>query len=165
MSSKKMEKGLSEQVDKEFYSALLYLSMSGYFESENLPGFATWMRLQYQEELAHALRLFDFILRNGGRPTLGALKKPSADFKGPHAVMAAALKHEKAITTSINKLYELAVAEKDWPTQVELQWFITEQTEEEQTVGEIVAQLEMVGNDGPALLMMDRDMSGRESKA
>ncbi len=156
-----MVAGINDQVAKEFYAAYLYLSMAAYCDGKNLPGFAHWMRMQFQEELGHALRLFDFVLERGGQAELQAIDKPPVDFGSPLDVMKAALAHEQKVTASINRLYELADKEKDYPTQLMLQWFITEQVEEERSVGDIIAQLELAGDGGPALLMMDRQLAGR----
>ncbi len=159
--SKAMVAGINDQVAKEFYAAYLYLSMAAYCDGKNLPGFAHWMRMQFQEELGHALRLFDFVLERGGQAELQAIDKPPVDFGSPLDVMKAALAHEQKVTASINRLYELADKEKDYPAQLMLQWFITEQVEEERSVGDIIAQLELAGDGGPALLMMDRQLAGR----
>jgi ferritin len=156
-----MVAGINDQVAKEFYAAYLYLSMAAYCDGKNLPGFAHWMRMQFQEELGHALRLFDFVLERGGQAELQAIDKPPVDFGSPLDVMKAALAHEQKVTASINRLYELADKEKDYPAQLMLQWFINEQVEEERSVGDIIAQLELAGDGGPALLMMDRQLAGR----
>jgi ferritin len=161
MHSKAVEAGINDQIGREFYSAYLYLSMSAFFEAQNFPGFAHWMRLQYQEEISHAERLVDFITNRGGRLVLQALDKPPHDFKGPLAGMEQALAHEQEVTEAIHRLYELAVKEKDYPTQLELQWFITEQVEEERTVSDIIAQVNMAGDSPPGLLMIDRQLAAR----
>lgn len=161
MHSKAVEAGLNDQIAKEFYAAYLYLSMSAFFESENLPGFAHWMRLQYREETSHAERLLDFLANRGGRVVLQAIDKPPKDFKGPLAGMSEALKHEREVTATIHRLYELAVQEKDYATQLELQWFISEQVEEERTVSDIIAQLKLAGDSAPGLLMIDRHLAAR----
>jgi ferritin len=137
--------------------------MSAYLDGENLPGFAAWMRAQYQEELTHALRLFDFLLEVGAKVELQEIGKPPAIYKGPLDVMKKALAHEQKVTASINKLYEIALKEKHYNAQLMLQWFISEQLEEEKTVGDIIAQLELIGDNGPALLMMDRELGSRGS--
>ncbi len=161
MLSKPVIAGINEQIAKEFSAAYLYLSMNAHFEVQNLPGFAHWMRLQYQEEVAHALRLFDFLTEHGARVELQAIEKPPTGFKSPLAVMEDVLKHEQRVTAEINKLYELADAERDYPAQLMLQWFITEQTEEEKSVSDIISRLKLAGESGPALLMLDRELAGR----
>jgi ferritin len=163
--SKAMVAGINDQVAKEFYAAYLYLSMAAYCDAKNLAGFAHWMRMQHQEELSHALRLFDFLLERGERVALQGIEKPPTDFGSPLDVMKAALAHEQKVTASINELYELADKEKDYPTQLMLQWFINEQVEEERSVGDIIAQLELAGDSGAALLMMDRQLAGRRPEA
>ena len=121
--------------------------------------------MQYQEELGHAMKLFDFMLDNGGHIVLKALAKPPSQFKGALAVMKETLKHEQKVTGAITKLYELTVKEKDYPAQILLQWFISEQTEEEKTVGDIIAQMKMVGDSGSGLLLIDQHLAGRAVSA
>ena len=162
MPAKGVVAGINDQIAKEFYAAYLYLAMAAYCDAESLPGFAHWMRMQYDEELGHALRLFDFLLERGERVQLKAIEKPPLEFGSPLEVIKATLIHEKKVTASINKLYETAVKEKEYPAQLMLQWFINEQVEEERSVGDIIAQLEMAGDSGPALLMMDRQLGSRQ---
>ena len=164
MPATNIVKAINDQIAMELGAAHTYLSMSAYLDGENLPGFASWMRSQYEEELTHALRLFDFLLEIGEKVELQQVAKPAATFKGPLDVMKKALGHEQKVTKSINKLYEIALKEKHYTAQLMLQWFINEQLEEEKTVGDIIAQLELVGNNGPALLMMDRELGGRGSE-
>jgi ferritin len=164
MPAKGVVAGINDQIAKEFYAAYLYLAMAAYCDAESLPGFAHWMRMQYDEELGHALRLFDFLLERGERVQLKAIDKPPLKFGSPLEVIKATLAHEKKVTASINKLYETAVKEKDYPAQLMLQWFINEQVEEERSVGDIIAQLEMAGDSGPALLMMDRQLASRQAE-
>ena len=165
MSSNTVVKAMNDQVAMEFHAAYLYLSMAGYLESENLPGFASWMRMQYQEEVTHALRFFDFLLEAGDKVELQAIPKPVASFKGPLDVFKKALAHEKRVMASITKIYETAVKAKDYPAQIMLQWFINEQQEEERTASDIIAKLELVGDNGPALLMLDRELGSRGREA
>ncbi len=161
MLKKSVEKALNDQVKAEFDSAYAYLAMSAYCEAMNLGGFATWMRLQYEEEMAHAMRLFDFVNTRGGTVTLQAIAKPAANFGKPLNLFKEALKNEQKVTGLINKLYALAVKENDYPTQVELQWFISEQVEEEKSAGDILEQLKLVGDDGASLHRMDRILAKR----
>jgi len=161
MLSKKVEKALNDQVAHEFYAAYLYLAMMTYFDGRSLTGFAQWMRMQAQEEVEHAMKLLDFLLDRGGQVELQALGKPPSEFESPIAVMKAALGHEQKVTGLIHDLYELAVAEKDYPTKVLLQWFIDEQVEEEKSAGEIVDQLELVGDSVSALLVIDERLGRR----
>lgn len=163
MLTKSVEAGLNEQMAMEFHAAHVYLSMAAYFEGESLNGFSKWMRMQHEEELMHAKRLFDFILNNGGRVKLQAIAEPPTEFSGPLQIMEQSLAHERKVTASINKLYALAVKEDDYPTQVEMQWFINEQSEEERTLGDNVARLKLAGDNGAALLMLDAELGGRRS--
>ena len=161
MPSKSTYDGINNQIAMEFHAAYLYLSMAAYFEGENLPGFAAWMRHQHQEEVSHAMRLFDFLVDSGVKVELQAIAKPAAKFAGPLDVMKKALAHEKKVTASITKLYETAQKEKHYPAQLMLEWFVKEQQEEERTAGDIIAKLERAGTNGPAMLMMDRVMGSR----
>ena len=163
MLSKTLEGALNQQINAEFYSAFIYLSMSTYFESANLEGFAHWMRVQYQEELGHGLKLVDFVNDRTGRVALEAIAKPLVDFKSPLDVMEQTLKHEQEVTASINRLYELAIKENDYPAQVMLQWFINEQVEEEKTADSILQQLKIIGADGTGLLMLDNRIGSRQA--
>jgi ferritin len=165
MPTKAVESAINDQIAKEFYSAHLYLSMAAWFEDRNLPGFAQWMRVQNDEERAHAMRLFDYLIEAGGRVRLKALEAPPTDFTSPLKVMEASLAHEKKVTASIRKLYELADKEKDYGTQLHLQWFISEQQEEEKNVGDVIAQLKLAGKDNVALLMIDRELGARGPEA
>ncbi len=162
MLTGKVQDAINDQISREFYSAFLYLSMSGYFEANDLPGFASWMRSQYQEELAHAGRLFDFVVDTGGRPRIAAVDQPPHDFDSPLAVMEEALSHEREITQAIHRLYELSTQEKCYSAEVEMQWFIKEQLEEEKTVSDIVAQLRMAGDNGAALFLLDKELGARQ---
>ncbi len=159
-----VQDALNEQIQREFYAAYLYLSMSAYFESLNLPGFARWLRVQSQEEVEHAMRIFNFVNERGGRVVLKAIPQPPAEFESPLAAMQAALDHERRVTGYINELYELALQEKDYPTQVMLHWFIEEQVEEEQITGQVVERLKVIGDDPAALLVMDNVMAQREEE-
>jgi ferritin len=156
-----VENAINKQVTREFYASYLYLAMMAYFEAESLGGFAHWMRLQAQEENGHAMKLVDFLIDRGGRVELQAIDKPPRDFDSPLGVMKAALEHERKVTAWINELYELAVAERDYPAQVMLQWFIAEQVEEEKSAGDIIDQLEIAGSAGSALLMVDARLGQR----
>ncbi|MGH7460488.1 MAG: ferritin, partial [Longimicrobiales bacterium] len=141
----------------------LYLSMSAYFERTNLPGFATWMKVQAQEEVVHGMKLFDFINDRGGRVLLKQIDGPPTEFESSQDVFEQALKHEQAVTKMIHNLYEIAEQAHDFATQVALQWFITEQVEEEKSADLVVEQLKMIGNDRPALLMLDRELGSRQA--
>ncbi|MDH4070296.1 MAG: ferritin [Ignavibacteria bacterium] len=161
MKSKKLLKALNDQIQFEFSSAYSYLAMAAYFESQNLPGFAHWMIMQYQEETAHAMKLFGYVHDRGGQVTLQAIDQPEARFKSPLDVFEKVLAHEQEVSKSINALYELAGRENDYPTVVTLQWFITEQVEEEKTAQEVLEQVRIIGNHGVSLLMLDRQLGTR----
>ena len=156
---------LNRQVTAELHAAYLYLSMAAWFEARNLSGFAAWMRMQSKEEIAHAMKIFDFVNERGGQVELGAIDAPPSDYASPVDVFRKALGHEQKVTGMINDLYELALAEKDYPAQVMLQWFIEEQVEEEDTAGTIVDQLEMIGDHAGSLFVLDRQMASRGEHA
>lgn len=161
MFSAKLQDALNRQINHELFSAHLYLSMAAHFETASLSGFAQWMRIQHQEETAHALKLFDFMNDRGGRVTLYSIQQPPVEFESPLSVMQQALEHEQEVTRQIHELYELARAEKDHPTHVMLEWFIVEQIEEEKTATDIVERLKLIGDDGVGLLMIDSTLGAR----
>jgi ferritin len=161
MINKTMQDAINEQIKHEFYSAYLYLSMAANCEAANLSGFGNWMRVQHQEETAHAMKLFDHVIDRGGRVTLQAIDQPPAEFQSQLEMMQLVVGHERKVTGLIHRLYDLAVKESDPATQVLLQWFITEQVEEEKTAGQIAEQLKMIGDQGVALLMLDRELGTR----
>ncbi len=163
MIPKTVLEALRAQIQKELYSAYYYLSMSAHFVSVNLPGFAHWTRKQFEEETSHGMKIFDYIHDRGGRVVLEAIDKPPAEFKSPLDVMTKVLEHERSVTTSINALYELAVREKDYPTQIMLEWFIKEQVEEERSVDDVINMLKMVGDAPAGLVMLDRQLASRGS--
>jgi ferritin len=161
MLSKTLQDAMNEQIKNELYSAYLYLSMSAYCEAANLPGFAHWMRMQAQEEEAHAMKFYDFIYERGGRVVLQAIDQPPVEFPSPLAVFEQTLEHEQKVTAMIHDLYTLAVEEKDYASQAFLQWFVTEQVEEEDSASQILETLKMIGDKGHALLMLDRQLGSR----
>jgi ferritin len=163
MLGKKVQDAINEQIKNELYSGYLYLAMSAYFEAKNLPGFAHWMRMQAEEEQEHALKFFDFVNDRGARVVLQAIDQPPVEWESPLAVFEQTLEHEQKVTGLINQLYELALEENDYPTQVMLQWFIDEQVEEEKNATGIVETLRLAGDKGQALIMMDRAL-GRRGK-
>lgn len=164
MLSKSVQNALNKQLNNELYSSYIYLSMSAYFQAANLPGFAHWMTVQSKEENKHAMKFYSHIIENGGRVILEAVEKPATDYKSPLDVMKKALEQEKKVTASINAIYELAQKEKDYPTQVMLQWFITEQVEEEKTASDIIEMLKMIGEAPAGLIMADRQLGAREGE-
>lgn len=163
MISKKMEAAINEQVNKEFYSAYLYLAISAYCQTIGLPGFAKWMRFQYQEEIMHVTKMYDYILNQGGQVHLKAIEEPAREYGSPVDVFEHTLAHEQFITQSINTLMGLAVDERDYATQTFLQWYVSEQVEEEANVNDILAPLRMVGNDKSGLMMIDRQLATRQA--
>ena len=163
MFSKKIQDEMNTQIQRELEAAYIYLSMAAYFDSVNLPGAAHWMRAQYQEEVEHAMKFYDFIYDRGGRVLLQAIGQPPAEFASALDVFEKALAHEQKVTGHINYLYALAVAEKDYASQTFLQWFIDEQVEEENSAGDIVETLKMIGDKGHAMFMLDRHLGQREA--
>ena len=163
--NRKIEEALNRQIQNEFYSSYVYLSMSGYSDSQNLPGFAAWMRAQSEEERGHAMRLFDYVQNRGGRVRLAGIDQPQLDFESPKVMFEEALRQEQSVTRTIHELYRLAQEEKDYPTEVELQWFVQEQVEEEKTILDILAQLAMIGDHPAALVMLDHRLGGRTDEA
>lgn len=161
MLSQTVQDGINQQIALEFSSEFVYLSMAAHFEHENLPGFANWMRIQSGEEHLHAMKLFDFVNDRGGRVVLQALPQPPVEFGLPVEIMQTALGHEQKVTAAINNLYGLAMKENDYAAVVMLQWFVNEQVEEEKTATAIVEQLKRIANDGPALIMLDRELATR----
>lgn len=161
MISDAMQKAINEQINKELYSSYLYLSMAAYFEGNNLPGFAKWMYVQADEERGHGMKLFEHLVERGGRVTLAPIAGPQTAWKTNLEVFKQVQSHEAAVTASINTLYEVALDEKDYPAQVLLQWFITEQVEEEKNAADIVQQLELIDARGTAVLMLDHQLGKR----
>lgn len=162
MMSKTMQDALNGQMKHEFYSSYLYLSMSAYCDRMNLPGLARWMRAQAEEETKHAMKIFDHVLDRGGKVELHELGRPPADFASPRDVFEQAYRHEQQVTASINKVYGLAMDERDFASTGFLDWFVQEQVEEEKTSGLLAEQLRMVGEDRPGLLMLDRELGQRK---
>jgi len=163
MISKSMQDAINEQIKNELYSAYLYLSMSAHFEGLNLNGFAKWLRIQAEEELGHAMKFFDYIHERGGQVILKALDQPPAEWKSNMDVFEQVLAHEQKITAMINKLYEQALKENDYPSQILLQWYINEQVEEEKNATQIIENLKLIDAHGTAVLMLDRELGKRES--
>ncbi len=162
MPSKKMASALNQQIQSEFYSAYLYLSMSAYCQEIHLDGFSHWLQVQSKEEIDHAMRLYNYLNNRGGRVILQAIDRPPESFKSPRRMFEQILKHEQAISTAVHKLYELAQNEKDYATEVELQWFIKEQVEEEKSAGDILQKLTLIGDQPATLLMMDHHLGARQ---
>lgn len=161
MLSKAMQDAINEQVRDELYSAYLYLSMAAYFEATSLPGFAAWMRAQSQEEVTHAMKLFDFVNERGGRVELHAIEQPPVEFESPRDIFETTYEHEQKVTGLIHDLYGLALEENDYAAQVMLHWFIDEQVEEEDSVSQILDTLERIGDKDQGLIMLDRELGQR----
>ncbi len=164
MLSKSIQDAINDQINKELFSSYLYLAMSSYYAESNLSGFASWMRVQSSEEYAHAMKFYGYIIERNGHVDLESIDKPQAKFKSPVDVFRQVLDHEQKVTAMINKLYELAIKEKDYPTQIMLEWFITEQLEEEKSAGDILEQLKMIGDSPVSIIMMDRQLAARASR-
>jgi len=164
MITKAMQDAVNEQINKELFSSYLYLSMAAYFEDKNLPGFARWLRVQEVEEREHGMKFYDFLVDRGGRVELKAIAAPQKEWKSSLEVFKEVQAHETHVTASINALYELALKEKDYPAQVLLQWFISEQVEEEKNAADIVAQLELIDAHGTAVLMLDKTLGKRSGE-
>jgi len=161
MIGKKIENAMNEQIKHETFSAYLYYSMAAYFHSKSLDGMAQWMKAQAQEEFAHALRFFNHINDRGGRIELQALEKPQTEWESPIAAFKAALVHEEFITGKINDLAKLADDENDRAAGIMLQWFVTEQVEEEDSVSTVIDMLGFIGDSGHGILMADRELGSR----
>ena len=164
MFSKKVRGTMNLQIKYELESAYIYISMAAYLDSITLPGMAHWMKLQAQEEVTHAMKFYTFINDRGGRVELQSIDQPPVEFESPLDIFERALAHEQKITGNINDLYALAIEEKDYPSQLLLQWFIDEQVEEERNAGDIVEILKRIGDEGHALLMLDRELAKREAE-
>jgi len=161
MLSEKMREALNTQINKEIYSAYLYLSMAAYCESINLKGFANWMTIQVQEELSHAHKFFNYLPERGGKVNLQPIDGPETEWASPLAVFEHVYEHEQMVTGLINGLVKLARAEEDYATESFLKWFIDEQVEEEASASEVVEKLKLAGNQGGGLFMLDRELGTR----
>lgn len=161
MISEKMTVALNQQINAELYSAYLYLSMSAWFSDKSLTGFANWMQVQFQEEQAHAMKIYDFVLERGGKIEFEAIEKPKTNWQGVLEIVAEVAAHEAHVTGLINELVDLAAREKDHASGIFLQWFVSEQVEEEASVGELLARLKLIGDDSPGLFALDMELAKR----
>lgn len=152
---------LNEQINMEYHSSYSYLAMSKYFLEQNLNGFASWMRIQAQEELIHGMKIFDFVDERDGNIHFSDIKQPRQEWDGPLSVFEDALANERLVSESIYDLVDLSLSERDHATNTFLQWFVAEQVEEEATIKEVIDNLKLVGNDGNGLFLLDRDMAQR----
>jgi len=161
MINKRLEEVINQQINAELYSAYLYLAMAAHCESVNLPGFANWMRVQFQEEQFHAFKFYDYLVSRGGRVKLEAIETPQFEWKSPLAIFEHTLEHEKHVTALLNNIAEVAEEEKDRATRNLMIWFIDEQVEEEGSAEKIIGDLKIVGDNGHGMLMLDREFSTR----
>jgi ferritin len=159
--SAKLEKALNDQINLELSSSYAYLGMAAYFEHTPYTGFSKWMQVQYQEEQGHARKFFKYVAERGGKVTLKALPEPRCAFKSPLEVFEASLGHEQKVSAAICAIYELAAAEKDYPTLSFLKWFLDEQVEEEKNVTEMLTKLQMIGDNRNGLFHLDRQAAKR----
>jgi ferritin len=159
---KKLQKAFNDQIKHELYSAHIYLAMAACFTAKNLPGFAHWMKVQYKEEVAHAMKMLEFLNDRGVRVFLQAIPQPASEFNSSLEIFEETLKHEQKVTSLINALYELAKEVNDHAAVVFLQWFVSEQVEEEKNATEIIQTLKMIKSEGAPLIMLDRELAKRE---
>ena len=163
MLNKEITEALNEQINKEIFSAYLYMSMSAYTNDLALKGFANWFMVQYHEEMFHAMKMYEYVQSQGESVVLKAIDAPQTTFESPLDVFEKTLEHEQVVTRSINDLMNLAIDQRDHATKIFLEWYVTEQVEEEDTANDMIAQLKMIGDDPHALLMMDRELAARAS--
>ncbi len=161
MISERMQQALNGQLNAELYSSYLYMSMAAYFQAINLGGFANWMRVQAQEEHMHAMKFYDFINERGGRVVMKPIDGPPTEWESPIATFEAVLEHEQKVTGLINELVELALAEHDHATNIFLQWFVTEQVEEEDSANDVIQKIKLMGEAQGGLFMLDRELAQR----
>lgn len=161
MLSEKMQAALNEQINKEMFSAYLYMSMSNKADSMGLKGTSNWFMVQYHEEMVHAMKIYEYVNRCGGSVELDTIAKPESDFPSISVMFQKALEHERFITRSINELVDIAVSEKDHATQIFLSWYVTEQVEEEESVNDILQKLKLMGDNPGALYMIDKELEAR----
>lgn len=161
MISKKMEQALNEQLNFEIYSAYVYLAMSAHCESKGLKGFANWFYIQYQEEMTHAMKFYNFILDKSAEVELDAIDKPKKEYTDLIAIFKETLAHEQEVTARIYKLVDMAIDERDHGTNAFLQWFVTEQVEEEASVNQIIDKLKLVEGNGNGVFMLDAELATR----
>jgi len=161
MLSKKLEEALNAQVNAEFWSSYLYLSMSSDFAVKGLTGFANWMNIQFQEEKDHAIKFFNYIISRGGRPDLRPIAEVQKEWASPLEAFQSTLEHEQVVTKLINNLYTLATEDQDYATQSTLKWFIDEQVEEEDNARAIIDKLKMIGDNGYGIYQLDKELALR----
>ncbi len=165
MFNQKMQDAINDQIQRELESAYIYLSMAAYFDSVALPGLAQWMQVQFQEEQFHAQKFYNYVYDRGGRVKLQPIGQPPVEFESPLDAFQVTLAHEQKITGHINDLYALAMEERDFASQMFLNWFVEEQVEEEKNANDIIDVLERIGDNGHALLMLDKELGVRQFTA
>ena len=161
MLTKRIEDELNAQINAEYWSAYFYLSMSAYLGNEGLADASSWFRVQYQEEISHALKFFDYIIERGGKVDLMPIPEVQSEWNGIIDIFEETLKHEQKVTSLINNLMDIAIEEKDHAAKSFLQWYVDEQVEEESGVQTILDQLKMVEGRGNGLFMIDKDLGQR----
>lgn len=161
MISPKIQDALNAQINAEFWSAYLYLAMGMHFEAEGRSGIANWFKIQFKEEQAHAEIFMNYLNSRGGRVVLQPIAEVPESWDSPLAAFGATLAHEQKVTAMINEIYALAEAEHDYATRGKLDWFVSEQVEEEETATQLVDRLKLIGNDGLALYMLDQELASR----
>ena len=161
--NKSAVEAVNDQIQAEFQAAYFYLAYAAKFDVRGLVGFSSWMRKQWEEEIQHGLKFYDFLLRRGASVTLKAIEQPSTDIESPVKVFERVLEHEQKVTAQIHRLYELAQAERDFPLQTLLHWFIDEQVEEEEMASKIVDRLRLIGDSGAELFLLDKELEGRSN--
>jgi ferritin len=161
MINKRMQDAINEQIKFEIYSANLYLSMSAYIEGKNLKGIAHWLRVQYEEETFHALKLYDYLKNREGQVIIQSIDAPPSEFGTPLETFQKVLEHEQHVTAAINNLYKVSIEENDFAAQIFLQWFVNEQMEEEASASEVIGKMKLIGDRGVDLLYLDTELSAR----
>ena len=154
---------VNQQIQAEFQAAYFYLAYAAKFDVRGLTGFSSWLRKQWEEEIEHGLKFYDFLLRRGANVTLGPIEQPSTDLEKPVKVFEKVLEHEQKVTAQIHRMYELAQAERDFPLQMFLHWFIDEQVEEEDMASKILDRLRLIGDSGAELFLLDKELGGRSN--
>lgn len=161
MINEKVQEAINAQINAEFWSAYLYLSMAMHFEAEGRSGVANWFKIQFQEEQAHAQIFINYLNQRGGRVTLKAIDEVPTTWESPLAAFKATLEHEQKVTSLINNLYALAEAEHDYATRDRLNWFVSEQVEEEDNCRQLIDKFTLIGNDGMGQYMLDQELGTR----
>ena len=164
MIKQNIEEEINNQIQEEFQSAYAYLAISAWFEEKNLSGFASWLKAQWQEEIEHGMKFYNHLIQRDGQPILQNIDKPKVQFDSPLKAFEFALEQEQHITKRINKMYNLAKEEDDYPLKNLLLWFIDEQVEEEEMVQDVIDKLKLVGEDGSGLYLLDREMGERQGQ-